>query len=238
MCCSPSPSSSGRSSASGCATRSPPPSARGIWVGGPVPLGYRSVGKKLEVVAGGGGAGPKNLCGLSAPRLDRRSWPRALDGEGVRPKPRMLANGTDRGLALHGRTARPHAEEPLLHRRGRLSRRGPQRRALRETRLVPTFDAAALFSPSGTLARPSSRAAAFERTINWVSVSFAIVCSSSFVNSIRCHQRDPAKALGPAGFRRAAPQRLGNGHSNARRATEVQSVERKWLLGRCHHAPR
>jgi site-specific DNA recombinase len=24
---------------------------KGIWVGGPVPLGYRSVGKKLEVVS-------------------------------------------------------------------------------------------------------------------------------------------------------------------------------------------
>src|SRR4051794_12662670 len=46
--------------------------------------------------------------------------------------------------------------------------------SLREIRLVATFAAAALFSPAGMLAIPSSRAAAFERTISCVSVSSAI----------------------------------------------------------------
>jgi len=44
--------------------------------------------------------------------------------------------------------------------------------SLRETRL-----AAALFSPSGTIAIPSSRPAALERTISCVSDSFGILCS-------------------------------------------------------------
>jgi hypothetical protein len=31
-------------------TRSRPPSGKGLWVGGPIPLGYRCIGKKLVVV--------------------------------------------------------------------------------------------------------------------------------------------------------------------------------------------
>ncbi len=54
----------------------------------------------------------------------------ALDREGVRPKPRLLAKWRDRrGRALHGGTARAYAEEPLLYWRDRLSRRSPSRRA-------------------------------------------------------------------------------------------------------------
>ena len=66
---------------------------KGIWVGGPVPLGYRSVGKKLEVVAEEAALVRKiyedylrigSIGELTA----------ALEGEGVKPKPRLLANGT------------------------------------------------------------------------------------------------------------------------------------------------
>ena len=66
---------------------------RGIWVGGPVPLGYRSAGKKLEVVAEEAALVRKiyedylrlgSIGELAA----------ALESEGVKPKPRMLANGT------------------------------------------------------------------------------------------------------------------------------------------------
>src|SRR5246500_5621697 len=66
---------------------------KGIWVGGPVPLGYRSAGKKLEVVAEEAALVRKiyedylrlgSIGELAA----------ALESEGVKPKPRMLANGT------------------------------------------------------------------------------------------------------------------------------------------------
>ena len=66
---------------------------KGIWVGGPVPLGYRSAGKKLEVVAEEAALVRKiyedylrlgSIGELAA----------ALAEEGVRPKPRLLANGT------------------------------------------------------------------------------------------------------------------------------------------------
>src|SRR6476620_10738613 len=93
--------------------------------------------------------------------------------------------------------------------------------SLRETRLAATLAAAALFRSSGTLASPSSRAAAFERTISWVSLSFAMF------DSWACEQHplSPARPrYGRRGSGGAALQRLGNGHSNARRAAEVQSV--------------
>ena len=66
---------------------------KGIWVGGPVPLGYRSVGKKLEVVPEEAALVLKifgdylrlGSIGALAGELDR---------EGVRPRPRALANGS------------------------------------------------------------------------------------------------------------------------------------------------
>src|SRR5271166_1823841 len=66
---------------------------KGIWVGGPVPLGYRSVGKKLEVVPEQATLVRKifvdylrlGSIGVLAASLDR---------EGVRPGSRALANGT------------------------------------------------------------------------------------------------------------------------------------------------
>ena len=66
--------------------------SKGIWVGGPVPLGYRSVAKKLAVV-------PEDAA------LVRRIFAdylrlgsigelaASLDREGIRPRPRTLANG-------------------------------------------------------------------------------------------------------------------------------------------------
>ena len=50
---------------------------KGLWVGGPIPLGYRSVGKKLEVVPEDAALVQQNLRGLSAPRIDRRAGRRA-----------------------------------------------------------------------------------------------------------------------------------------------------------------
>ncbi len=65
---------------------------KGLWVGGPVPLGYRSVDKKLEVV-------PEEADLVRRIFSDYlnlgsiRTLTDALNGEGLRPKPRRLANG-------------------------------------------------------------------------------------------------------------------------------------------------
>ena len=89
----PSPSSSGRSLGSGSGTRSRLPSARASGLGGPVPLGYRSVGKKLEVVPEDAALVRKIFADYV--RLGSiGELAAALDKEGIRPKPRYLANGT------------------------------------------------------------------------------------------------------------------------------------------------
>jgi DNA invertase Pin-like site-specific DNA recombinase len=65
---------------------------KGIWVGGPVPLGYRSVDKKLEVVSDDAELVKK----IFADYLRLGSigeLAAALDREGVRPRPRKLASG-------------------------------------------------------------------------------------------------------------------------------------------------
>src|ERR1700736_3921060 len=65
---------------------------KGIWVGGPVPLGYRSVGKKLEIVPEEAALVQK----LFADYLRLGSigeLAASLDRDGVRPRPRTLANG-------------------------------------------------------------------------------------------------------------------------------------------------
>ena len=66
---------------------------KGIWVGGPVPLGYRSIGKKLEVVPEDAALVRKIFADYV--RLGSiGELAAALDKEGIRPKPRYLANGT------------------------------------------------------------------------------------------------------------------------------------------------
>ena len=65
---------------------------KGIWVGGPVPLGYRSVDKKLEILPEKSDLVRKifhdylRLGSISA-------LVGSLNAEGIRPKPRRLANG-------------------------------------------------------------------------------------------------------------------------------------------------
>lgn len=65
---------------------------KGIWVGGPIPLGYRSIGKKLEIVPEEAALVRKifsdylrlgSIGALSA----------SLEREGVKPKPRLLVSG-------------------------------------------------------------------------------------------------------------------------------------------------
>jgi site-specific DNA recombinase len=65
---------------------------KGIWVGGPVPLGYRSVGKKLEVAPDEADLVRK----IFAEYLRLGSigaLAGSLNAEGLKPKPRPLANG-------------------------------------------------------------------------------------------------------------------------------------------------
>src|SRR5271154_1313010 len=65
---------------------------KGIWVGGPVPLGYRSVGKKLEIAPDG----PDLVRKIFAEYLRLGSigaLAASLNSEGLKPKPRQLANG-------------------------------------------------------------------------------------------------------------------------------------------------
>jgi DNA invertase Pin-like site-specific DNA recombinase len=64
---------------------------KGIWVGGPIPLGYRSVGKKLEIVPEEAALVRKifeNYLRLGS----IGELAAALEREGVRPKPRVLAS--------------------------------------------------------------------------------------------------------------------------------------------------
>ncbi len=66
---------------------------RGIWVGGPVPLGYRSVDKKLETVPEDAALVRK----IFADHLRLGSigeLASSLEQEGIKPRPRLLANGT------------------------------------------------------------------------------------------------------------------------------------------------
>jgi site-specific DNA recombinase len=83
---------------------------KGIWVGGSIPLGYRSVDKKLEVV-------PKEaetvrrIFGLYIEVGSVGDLARVLEREGIRPKPRRLANGRTK-------TAERYTVGPLAHMRG------------------------------------------------------------------------------------------------------------------------
>jgi hypothetical protein len=65
---------------------------RGIWVGGPVPLGYRAVGKKLEIVLEEADL-VRRIFALYVELGSVGALARALDSQGVKPKPRQLANG-------------------------------------------------------------------------------------------------------------------------------------------------
>lgn len=65
---------------------------RGIWVGGPVPLGYRSIDKKLEIV-------PKDAALVRKMFADYLrlgsigELASSLEQEGIKPRPRLLSNG-------------------------------------------------------------------------------------------------------------------------------------------------
>jgi len=65
---------------------------KGIWVGGPVPLGYAAVDKKIVVVA----AEAETVRTIFARYLELgsvRALAQDLDHRGIRSKPRRLSNG-------------------------------------------------------------------------------------------------------------------------------------------------
>ena len=80
---------------------------KGIWVGGMVPLGYRAVNKKLEIA-------PKEadlvrrIFALYIALGSVGAFAGALNEQGVRPKPRQLANG-------HSKAAERYTIGPLAH---------------------------------------------------------------------------------------------------------------------------
>ena len=66
--------------------------SKGLWVGGPVPLGYRSTAKKLEVVPEDAALVRKIFADyLRLGSIDELAA--SLDRDGIRPRPRKLANG-------------------------------------------------------------------------------------------------------------------------------------------------
>jgi hypothetical protein len=80
---------------------------RGIWVGGPVPLGYRAVGKKLEIIPEEADL-VRRIFTLYIELGSVGALARALDEQGVKPKPRQLANG-------QSKAAERYTIGPLAH---------------------------------------------------------------------------------------------------------------------------
>ncbi len=73
---------------------------RGIWVGGPVPLGYRSVDKKLQVAPDEADLVRKifkNYLGLGS----LSALAASLNAENLKPKPRQLTNGRTLAAACY-----------------------------------------------------------------------------------------------------------------------------------------
>ena len=101
---------------------------KGIWVGGPVPLGYAAVDKKIVVVP----AEAEAVRTIFARYLELGSV-RALAEDLDRQRhPQQAATALEwpnhRRRRLRGGGARLSAQEPVLHRRGGLPRRGPSGR--------------------------------------------------------------------------------------------------------------
>ena len=102
---------------------------RGIWVGGPVPLGYRSVDKKLQIVPDEADLVRKIFKNYLAARVAQRARRLTQCGRSQAEAAAIDQWPNGRRSLLPGRPARPSPQEPILYRRGRLSRRGSSRRA-------------------------------------------------------------------------------------------------------------
>jgi site-specific DNA recombinase len=110
---------------------------KGLWVGGPVPLGYVAVDKKIVVVP----AEAEAVRTIFARYLELgsiRALAEYLDRRGIRSKPRAAVERPDhRWRPLRRGGARVSAQEPLLYRRGGLPGRGPWRRTGADCRSCP-----------------------------------------------------------------------------------------------------
>jgi DNA invertase Pin-like site-specific DNA recombinase len=80
---------------------------KGIWVGGMVPLGYRVVNKKLEIIPDEADL-VRKIFALYIELGSVGALARALDQQGVKPKPRQLANG-------QSKAAKRYTVGPLAH---------------------------------------------------------------------------------------------------------------------------
>ena len=139
---------------------------KGLWVGGPVPLGYAALDKKIMVVP----AEAEAVRTIFARYLELgsiRTLADDLDHRGIRSRPRQLSNGRLIGGGAFGVGALAYsAQEPILHRRGGLPGRGPSGRPRadpgsasvrsRAGQACGPNRGAAL--PAARLARPSDRA--------------------------------------------------------------------------------
>ncbi|GAC1554905.1 MAG: hypothetical protein NVS2B5_15100 [Beijerinckiaceae bacterium] len=65
---------------------------KGIWVGGPVPLGYRAVGKKIEIIPEEADL-LRRIFALYLQHASVGAVAKALNQEGIKPKPRQLSSG-------------------------------------------------------------------------------------------------------------------------------------------------
>src|SRR5262249_10072855 len=80
---------------------------KGLWVGGPVPLGYAAVDKKILVVAAEA-ATVRTIFELYLARGSVRALAEGLDRQGIRSKPRPLSNGRTIGGKRFGVGALAH----------------------------------------------------------------------------------------------------------------------------------
>ena len=80
---------------------------KGLWVGGPVPLGYAAVDKKIVVVAAEAAA-VRTIFARYLELGSMRALAEDLDGRGIRSKPRRLANGQTIGGGRFGVGALAH----------------------------------------------------------------------------------------------------------------------------------
>src|SRR5262245_32933890 len=102
MCCCPLPSSNASWLGSVAASK-----RKGLWVGGPVPLGYAAVDKKIVVVAAEAAA-VRTIFARYLELGSVRLLAEDLDRRGIRSKPRRLSTGRTIGGGRFGVGALAH----------------------------------------------------------------------------------------------------------------------------------